>query len=447
MPSRALLLSSDAKLIGLLQQVLGTACEVRVCKEIFSAVEEITGGTFQLLLLDWTEHLEAAFLVNAARELKSNRSAFVVAIVNSAQTRDALENGADATLAKPFTSTQALELLLPKLGVQNDASAGEPQAQEVSPPSDVCAVQMQAPAQPASVEREQKRKTSQKTLPPQVAPAGPSYQRKSTLPRMLSVTALVWPLVIAAAMLAFDHWPNRPIHSSLGISSTLAAAQTKVASFAGRWGRALRPAGKTERLPSEPPPIPPAIPITGDLLADYALPSPPGQAVLENPAHQASEPIDLSGLRLLPVSARIVAPVMTVEYSRVTPAIPQSLRYPPPAHSSSTFYPTGNLVAPDSARARINLPEAVSRALLERQVAPLYPKNLNAETNGIVVLRASIARDGSIHDLRLVSGYLALVQPAVDAVKHWRYKPYRHNGQNTEFETLITVDFKASPRG
>jgi outer membrane biosynthesis protein TonB len=35
----------------------------------------------------------------------------------------------------------------------------------------------------------------------------------------------------------------------------------------------------------------------------------------------------------------------------------------------------------------------------------------------------------------------------VEAVKQWRYRPYRRNGENVEIETLITVNFKRPPRG
>jgi protein TonB len=35
-----------------------------------------------------------------------------------------------------------------------------------------------------------------------------------------------------------------------------------------------------------------------------------------------------------------------------------------------------------------------------------------------------------------------LAAAAADAVKQWRYKPYMHNGDFTDFQTRVTVDFK-----
>jgi protein TonB len=128
--------------------------------------------------------------------------------------------------------------------------------------------------------------------------------------------------------------------------------------------------------------------------------------------------------------------------------IPASLRFPPPASNARVVTPTGQLVAPGWSTVPIALPETVSRSLLEHQVAPQYPEQaLRMGVDGPVVLQASIGKDGTVRELKLVSGYLVLAHAAVDAVKQWRYKPYRTNGENVEIETLITVNFKRPPRG
>src|SRR5581483_11013885 len=60
-------------------------------------------------------------------------------------------------------------------------------------------------------------------------------------------------------------------------------------------------------------------------------------------------------------------------------------------------------------------------------------------------LQALVGRDGSIQDLKLVNGYFALGLAAVDAVKQWRFRPYRLNGEIVEMETYLTVNFPAGP--
>lgn len=52
-----------------------------------------------------------------------------------------------------------------------------------------------------------------------------------------------------------------------------------------------------------------------------------------------------------------------------------------------------------------------------------------------------IGRDGTIQDLKLVRGYFALGLAAVDAVKQWRFRPYRVNGEIVQMQTFLTVNF------
>jgi protein TonB len=73
---------------------------------------------------------------------------------------------------------------------------------------------------------------------------------------------------------------------------------------------------------------------------------------------------------------------------------------------------------------------------------PQYPPIARAaHLSGSVVLAATIAKDGTITNLHVVSGNGMFVQNAMDAVRNWRYKPYMLNGEPVEVETQITVNF------
>ena len=61
--------------------------------------------------------------------------------------------------------------------------------------------------------------------------------------------------------------------------------------------------------------------------------------------------------------------------------------------------------------------------------------------SGTVRLRAIIAADGSVRHIDVLSGNPLLAQSAVAAVREWRYRPTRLNGEAVEVETLITVNF------
>ena len=58
-----------------------------------------------------------------------------------------------------------------------------------------------------------------------------------------------------------------------------------------------------------------------------------------------------------------------------------------------------------------------------------------------MLLQAEIGRDGTIQNLRVISGPPMLINSAMDAVKQWRYRPYLLNNEPVEVETQITVNF------
>ncbi len=73
---------------------------------------------------------------------------------------------------------------------------------------------------------------------------------------------------------------------------------------------------------------------------------------------------------------------------------------------------------------------------------PVYPPIARAaHVSGAVVLHAIISKTGQISNLTVVSGPEMLRASAVDAVQNWRYKPYLLNGEPTEVDTQITVNF------
>jgi protein TonB len=84
----------------------------------------------------------------------------------------------------------------------------------------------------------------------------------------------------------------------------------------------------------------------------------------------------------------------------------------------------------------------VQQANLISQVKPQYPiPAKQAGIQGAVFLEAVISREGAIVDLKMISGHPLLIRAAMDAVKHWRYKPTLLNKEPVEVSTTITVNF------
>jgi protein TonB len=86
--------------------------------------------------------------------------------------------------------------------------------------------------------------------------------------------------------------------------------------------------------------------------------------------------------------------------------------------------------------------QGVMAGLLVNRVLPVYPLMAREmHISGRVQLQATISREGTIENLRVVDGPALLQQAAIDAVKQWRYRPYLLNREPVEVETTINVDF------
>ncbi len=91
---------------------------------------------------------------------------------------------------------------------------------------------------------------------------------------------------------------------------------------------------------------------------------------------------------------------------------------------------------------RVRVSQGVTQGLLVKKVQPNYPPLARqARIQGSVLLQAEISKDGTIENLRLISGHPMLAPAAIEAVKQWRYRPYILNGEPVEVETQITVNF------
>ena len=91
---------------------------------------------------------------------------------------------------------------------------------------------------------------------------------------------------------------------------------------------------------------------------------------------------------------------------------------------------------------RVRVSSNVAVKLLLKRVNPVYSKELREQrVQGMVTLYARISKDGDVIDVKLISGQPALAQPAIDAVKQWKYKPYLLNGEPIEMETQVLVNF------
>lgn len=81
--------------------------------------------------------------------------------------------------------------------------------------------------------------------------------------------------------------------------------------------------------------------------------------------------------------------------------------------------------------------------MLLQKVLPVYPDQARRQgVQGQVVLKAVIGKDGTIAELRPLQGPEELTSAAIDAVQHWRFRPYELQGKPVEVETDIRLNFQ-----
>ena len=83
---------------------------------------------------------------------------------------------------------------------------------------------------------------------------------------------------------------------------------------------------------------------------------------------------------------------------------------------------------------------------LVHRVSPDYPGSWKKEgLQGTVHLHMTIAKDGSVRDIKIVDGDSRLAKSAEKAVKQWRYEPALKDGEPIEMQATVAVAFALKP--
>ena len=77
-----------------------------------------------------------------------------------------------------------------------------------------------------------------------------------------------------------------------------------------------------------------------------------------------------------------------------------------------------------------------------KRVEPEYPEDARKEgKQGTVLMRVTIAKDGSVTDVEIMDGDPAFIPAAKAAVMQWHYKPYTNCGEPVEMRTIESLKF------
>jgi periplasmic protein TonB len=198
--------------------------------------------------------------------------------------------------------------------------------------------------------------------------------------------------------------------------------------------------------PPPPPPPPPAAPApvkivkviprqfdAGKLMAPKAVPKEIAQIKEEELPPAASAGVGVVG----GVPGGVAGGTPGGVLGGIIGSVPTAAPPPPP--------PPVKKDGPPPPPKRITIGGNVQQAKLVRQPKPVYPPLAKqARISGVVHLAAVISANGTIQDLKVISGHPLLIPSALEAVKQWVYQPTLLNGEPVEVQTQIDVNFTLS---
>jgi protein TonB len=79
---------------------------------------------------------------------------------------------------------------------------------------------------------------------------------------------------------------------------------------------------------------------------------------------------------------------------------------------------------------------------------PQYPPAArSAGITGVVVVEATVTADGTVEQVKVISGPALLTEAAVNAVSHWKYEPTYLNGQAVPVILTARITFSRDNAG
>jgi len=199
------------------------------------------------------------------------------------------------------------------------------------------------------------------------------------------------------------------------------------------------------------------------LFSDVHIPPPPGPPAAPPAGHPAQPPPDQHRPALDPYTSPPIIPPSIHVF-----ADPQEQPQPQPGPEGPSVpggvppgwgpggdtivggVPWGTSPAPPPAQTHTTPKQRMVRqggdvtaARAIYRPSPVYPPlAMMARIQGTVVLQAILSKEGTVEDLKVLSGHPLLVRAAIDAVRVWRYQPTLLNSEPVEVLTEIDVNFR-----
>jgi outer membrane biosynthesis protein TonB len=439
MPLQTLVLATDARVSGLLAQVLAEMeLPAEVCSDAGVVRHKLAEQYYSALILDCENELEVSTILQAARKHAGERKvAFVALVGGPGAPATAFRLGADFVLTKPIGMQQAkntmrtLKLVLEKMpkptAAEPSARAAAASATAASPtPGTTFQISPALPTAPAAAVPAAEEKISEPELaapatapsaPQDVPSAQPVTQPKELRAKKPEKAPIGTESKRPAASKPQDAKPLVVVRSSKPV-----AVQPSLATFENYGEKKSRGYGWIAVL---------LVLVALSAGVVFFRDAIPWQS-LGPVAHYAQ----LVGLYKATPDAPVPSPTGPAS---VVPKPEPGTPTPPPSPAAD---PNSVATEAPATSDAVTVSEEDMEKLLTQRVEPVIPADqLPSGPVSPVVLQARISKDGAVTDVRLAHGEVQLAPYAMRAVRDWKYQPYLQNGQAVEVQTLITVTF------
>ncbi len=124
-------------------------------------------------------------------------------------------------------------------------------------------------------------------------------------------------------------------------------------------------------------------------------------------------------------------------------AAPAPVLAPPPPPPPPPPTPPPQVAAPT---VPIRIGGVVKEPQVIKMVPPVYPPlAARARVSGLVVLEATLTAQGTVEQIRVISGHPLLIDAAIECVKQWQYEPTYLNGTPVPVILTAKVHFNKAP--
>jgi periplasmic protein TonB len=182
-----------------------------------------------------------------------------------------------------------------------------------------------------------------------------------------------------------------------------------------------------------------ALPTPQSVLAFVVAPPPPPPAPAPPPTTVQSRPMPNPALAPLEAPREITPePPRNRSLAALVEGAPDSIPGGIPGIAVAVAPPP-----PSPPRAPVPVGGDVKEPRKIFDVPPVYPPIAQAaKVQGLVVIEATIARDGSVKNAHVLRHVALLDEAALDAVRQWRFTPTLLNGVPIEVIMTVTVNFR-----